>query len=123
MPYISTETLIGGALLIVLAVGFQYLPKSTSQSKGSKKKNKKKSKGSVLEDEPSLKGQDGKKGKGKRKGVNRGIEGSGGVEVVEEKDDRPQVSMPLPTASTMDSKPKTLAEKIAPKPVKTKVDE
>ncbi|WVF66898.1 hypothetical protein IAT40_001641 [Kwoniella sp. CBS 6097] len=35
MPYISTETLIGAALLVVIALGYQYIPSSPSTSTSS----------------------------------------------------------------------------------------
>ncbi|KAK6907213.1 hypothetical protein I204_03694 [Kwoniella mangroviensis CBS 8886] len=63
MPYISNETLIGAALLIVLAFGYQYLPSSGptsthhsqdgSASKSSKKRAKKKANRAVNVGGPS----------------------------------------------------------------------
>jgi hypothetical protein len=144
MPYISTEALVGGALLIVLALGYQYLPQTTSSSSTSKskKKNKKKTK-TPIEQEldkagPSSTGGGAKTGKKGKKGK----ESSGIPNGTREQDSRdtsqPSLAPSQPetlgtkqsptfagvaSASSQPAKPKTLAEKIAPKPRKTKVDE
>lgn len=104
MPDISYEALAGAALVIVLAVGYQYLPKSDSAISKSKKKNKKK--------------------------VKKEGESAKGVESVK----KPKTAVPPPITPSDPSpsfaevaapepKPKTLAQKIAPKNRKTKVDE
>jgi hypothetical protein len=147
MPYISTEALIGGALLIVLALGYQYLPQTTSPSSTSKSKKKNKKKNNTktpIEQEldktgPSSTGGGAKKGK-------KGKESSARIPAgTREQDSRDTSQPPLSTsppqtvgqkpsaespsfaavasASSQAAKPKTLAERIAPKPRKTKVDE
>lgn len=140
MPDISYEALAGAALVIVLAVGYQYLPKADEASGPggtsgkSKKKNKKKAKG---------KGEDEASGSASEE-VKKGVEA---VKPVNGKKDKaapnPQAkSTPTPapppiTPSTAapsfaevaaeeteeKPKPKTLAQKIAPKNRKSKVDE
>lgn len=110
MPYISTEALVGLGLIGVLAWGWQYLPKatpSTNSASKSKKKNKKKNKATST-DGPELR-QDPESRRTDLKEEPKPIAPETGPE--QKKD----VSAP--------SKPKTLAEKIAPKPRKTKVDE
>lgn len=121
MPYISTEALVGGVLLLVLAFGYQFIPKSTDGTAKSKKKNKKKS-GGLVPDKAGIKEKRGKS----------------------REDAHPKEEIPLKPIPTdlsafstpptsfaaaasqppaKPAKPKTLAEKIAPKPRKTKVDE
>jgi len=124
MPYISTEALVGGAILVVLALGYQYVPLPSSAASGtgsgsSKKKNKNKK----------------KSGKG-----NAGGEGqNGNVEPVRQQDEgkskKTTGSAETPpskaggtaakgqTPSAAPTKPKTLAQKLAPQPRKSKVDE
>lgn len=145
MPYVSTEALVGAALVVLLAFGYQYTSTSTSQgaSSSSAKKNKKKS---------------------KRKGGKAGIalEAQSSVTASEVDSDAPASSLSKPPASkskktptsnvskpattlpvahdipakaeptsfadaaggsSQPAKPKTLAEKLVPKPRKTKVDE
>lgn len=147
MPYISTEALIGGALLIVLALGYQYLPQTTSSSSTSKskKKNKKKTK-TPIEQElgkagPISTGGGAKKGK-KGKQTSAGIPNGNGAREQDSRDTSQPPSAPsqpetlgtkqaaqspsfaaVASASSQTAKPKTLAERIAPKPRKTKVDE
>ncbi|GFZ42712.1 hypothetical protein JCM24511_00429 [Saitozyma sp. JCM 24511] len=147
MPYISTEALIGGALLIVLALGYQYLPQTTSSSSTSKskKKNKKKTK-TPIEQElgkagPTSTGGGAKKGK-KGKQTSAGIPNGNGAREQDSRDTSQPPSAPsqpetlgtkqaaqspsfaaVASASSQTAKPKTLAERIAPKPRKTKVDD
>jgi len=124
MPYISTEALVGGAILVALALGYQYIPlpssaASETSSGSSKKKNKNKK----------------KSGKG-----STGGEGQNGiVEAAKQQDEgkgkttNGSVDKPTPktgdsaangqTASAAPTKPKTLAQKLAPQPRKSKVDE
>ena len=133
MPQISTEALVGALLLIALAVGFQYLPKTTETPglKGAKKKGKKKAKLGPAE-ELQLEKQFRTVTKGKRKpsGQGDGVgmaarsasigesqESMGPVASIRRNSLDDAKSKPVPT------KPKTLAEKLAPKPRKTKVDE
>ena len=136
MPYISTEALVGAALVAVLAFGYQHIPTRSATSgsaKSSKKKNKKKNKG-VSEGESRIEPAVNTKGKQKReKGA-------------PPKRDTPPTSTSTATAASTvtpndlpvpvepptfahkagnaaPARAKTLAEKIAPKPRKTKVDE
>lgn len=156
MPYISTEALIGGALVLVLAVGYQFLPTS-SASKSAKKRGKKKAKGSgagsghasdelklLVEAQATSGGPEGKKA-GKRKKAKE--EGKLAPPVVQgQAQSTTSVSASSGPSASSDSgedtpaeppsfasvaggsgqakgKPKTLAERIAPKARKTKVDE
>ena len=124
MPYISTEALVGGAILVGLALGYQYIPLTSSVASGtssgsSKKKNKNKKK--------SGKGSSGQEGLsdnvesirqetlGKGKGAHGSLEQPGAK--VNGDVNKGQAS------SAPSSKPKTLAQKLAPQPRKTKVDE
>lgn len=124
MPYISTEALVGGAILVALALGYQYIPLPSSSASGTssgsskkKNKNKKKSgKGSVgqegqREDAEPLKQQEGGKSK----------MGNGSIDKPSMKGTDDTANGQTPPASS--SKPKTLAQKLAPQPRKTKVDE
>jgi hypothetical protein len=124
MPYISTEALVGGAILVALALGYQYIPLPSSAASGtssgsSKKKNKNKK----------------KSGKGSAGGEGQ----NGTVEPVKQQDEgkaktiNRSVDKPIPkpedsavngqTPSAAPTKPKTLAQKLAPQPRKSKVDE
>lgn len=119
MPYISTEALIGAGLLVVLAVGYQYIPKATSSASSSgsknKKKNKNKKKGLSAADTQASVSTKPEAAKG----------GNGDTTprpfVPDTAGDEPKQQPPKPV--TQPAKPKTLAEKIAPKARKTKVDE
>jgi hypothetical protein len=146
MPYISTEALIGGALLIVLALGYQYLPQTTSPSSTSKskKKNKKKNNAKTPIEQELDKAGSSSTGGGAKKGK-KGKESAKIPTGTREQDSRDTSQRPssssLPetvgqkqsaespsfaavaSASSQATKPKTLAERIAPKPRKTKVDE
>jgi hypothetical protein len=138
MPYISTEALVGGALLIVLALGYQCLSHSASSSAPkSKKKNKKRAKGNSGEEVKEVAGAQAegvKKGKRGKKGGGR-VNGTGGqAQPPTRHEDMPAPPTPVAeeveaqsfaevASSSQPSKPKTLAEKIAPKQRKTKVDE
>lgn len=148
MPDISYEALAGAALVIVLAVGYQYLPKAEGgdgprSGKAKKKNNKKKAKAgeeSGSSTEAVKQGVEEVKKKAKevvKKGKNAVAaapapapqptapepitpESSApsfaevAAEGVDEKESTPKPEM---------SKPKTLAQKIAPKNRKSKVDE
>ena len=133
MPQISTEALVGTLLLIALAVGYQYLPKITETPgpKGAKKKGRKKVK-LTLAEEPQPEKQHGTGTKGKRKPSGQGDEVGMATKTASIGKSQESVN---PTASirrnSLDdaqsipasAKSKTLAEKLAPKPRKTKVDE
>lgn len=117
MPYISTEALVGAALLVVVALGYQYIPVggsggSSTTSKSSKKKNKKKSKGAG--DAVGSNGSTGGNGHSSEK-----------AGAANETDKSSTSNGPTATQvqAQQATKPKTLAQKIAPQPRKTKVDE
>ena len=134
MPYISAEALVGAALLVVLAVSYHYLPQApgASGSKASKKKSKKKAKADAPEEvAPVPLSKVGKKGK--RKPSGRGLTDDGAAPshnaagsdedfvvpiVPVEQNDLAEVA-----GASSPAKPKTLAERLKPKPRKTKVDE
>ena len=125
MPYISTEALVGGAILVALALGYQYIPlpssaASATSSGSSKKKNKNKKKsgkGSAAGEgqngnlEPVNKQQD----EGKAEIANRS-----GDKPISTAGDAPATGQ---TPAVVATKPKTLAQKLAPQPRKSKVDE
>lgn len=140
MPDISYEALAGAALVIVLAVGYQYIPKADADAAGpgasgkSKKKNKKKVKGSKLEEvesgsasETSKKMEEAKtkakKGKGERS--NTSIPPAPAPIAAEPEAPSSAEVTSDGTEQTKEekAKPKTLAQKIAPKNRKSKVDE
>jgi hypothetical protein len=123
MPDISYEALAGAALVIVLAVGYQYLPKAEDGQRSSSGKSKKKNKKKVKDEESTaVQAIDNVKEKTKEVGKKAKIA-------------RPPVD-PAPTPAPIkpespsvevaeggERKPKTLAQKIAPKNRKSKVDE
>lgn len=139
MPYISNEALVGAGLLVAVAVGYHFIPKATSTSASSankKRKNKNKKRAvpgaATAVDEP-LSSEEGKNGKnGKRKDA-----AAGGTAASAQKhttttanaskagESAPSFAEVAAPASTDPAprKPKTLAEKLAPQPRKTKVDE
>lgn len=143
MPYISAEALIGAALVVVLAVGYQYMPTSGSETAGgakknNKKKNKKKSKGGELSSVPvsevesdagkHVKKKDKRKAKGKSEAkVIKTAAGPTGtahkVEEAKSESESPEPPSFAAAAGSNPTRPKTLAEKLVPKPRKTKVDE
>lgn len=142
MPYISSEALIGAALVVVLAVGYQYMPTSGSDvagtaKKNNKKKNKKKSKaaGEVASSVPPSEVESDataskKKGKGKAKAVKSTAAPASPAPAPatpdQQSSDSESTSAPSFAAAASKSaptKPRLLAEKILPKPRKTKVDE
>jgi hypothetical protein len=113
MPYISTEALVGAALVVGLALGYQYIPLPSSlassggaSSSKSKKKNKKKS---SKASNPSATVTDGSR-QDSPTPVDHGLKAEG-------KEDAAKVD------PSIAQKPKTLAQKLAPQPRKTKVDE
>lgn len=131
MPYISTEALVGAGLIVLLAFGYQYTtaPGSTASSKKAKKKAKRKS---------------GKAGGPVEASSVTASEVDSDVPAVAKKSKKGSKATPTPAASSTSapleqvqsqpppaddgaasqpSKPKTLAEKLVPKPRKTKVDE
>lgn len=143
MPDISYEALAGAALVIVLAVGYQYLPKAEDAPSGkSKKKNKKKAKSG---DDSGSATETVKQGAEvmKAKAAEVTKKAKGAPKAVEKKaETKPQSDKPTPVpapitpdtsapsfaevaAESADEapKPKTLAQKIAPKNRKSKVDE
>jgi hypothetical protein len=117
MPYISTEALVGAALLVIVALGHQYIPtaggESSTASKSSKKKNKKKAKGNNASTTTS----DNKDGAATTTTTTKNVSASTTIDVA--------VKTPLDATpvSGQAAKPKTLAQKIAPQPRKSKVDE
>jgi hypothetical protein len=124
MPYISTEALVGGAILVALALGYQYIPLPSSATPGtssgsSKKKNKNKKKSG--KGSAGHEGQNGNVEPLKQQDEGKGKTANGSV-------DKP-ISTPGDTAvngrtpSIAPTKPKTLAQKLAPQPRKSKVDE
>ncbi|ORY23445.1 hypothetical protein BCR39DRAFT_349847 [Naematelia encephala] len=128
MPYISPEVLVGSALLVVLAVGFRYLNPPSSSTASKKKKNKKKTKGGATDEVVQSEEEVRSEKKGKRRTT-----GKPPAPNVSEKN-MPEIIVREKATGTSDvkgvageaerpSKPKTLAEKIAPKPRKTKVDD
>ena len=138
MPYISTEALVGAALLVVLAFGYQYIPKAGAEvKKKTKRKNKKVSGGTATSEPESTSSKKGKKRKPTKQGraATNGRAGSDEeVESVERQggpsletsaasNGAPSFAAVAGGSSTNKVKPKTLAEKIAPKARKTKVDE
>ncbi|ORX36489.1 hypothetical protein BD324DRAFT_629036 [Kockovaella imperatae] len=150
MPYISTEALVGAALLVVLALGYQYAPKnqgSGSSKKKAKRKNKKN--GAPVDDDVASEkvessSTNAKKGnKGPKKQQN-GVGPHGAKDVTkvmqeqrtvepepkEEGDEAvgngPSFAAVASSSTSMTqgtAKPKTLAERLAPKARKTKVDD
>jgi hypothetical protein len=124
MPYISTEALVGAGLLVVLAVGYQYLPLAASSGSANSKKNKKnkkKSKGVATTNEPQLSSVPLPSAPVSEKAEN-GVKGTAKPIPIEPLAKTPE-STPQPAQPASVPKPKTLAEKIAPQPRKTKVDE
>lgn len=131
MPYISTEALVGAGLLVVLAVGYQYMPTgaaSGSANAKKNKKNKKKSKGAATPNEPQLTSVPLPPGppSGQAKPAENGLKPE--TSANEPQLERPPAGSEPPTQPAQPvqpaaPKPKTLAEKIAPQPRKTKVDE
>ncbi|WWC97089.1 hypothetical protein V866_003967 [Kwoniella sp. B9012] len=153
MPYISNETLIGAALIIVLAFGYQYLPSSGptsthhsqdgSASKSSKKRAKKKankavnvggpSKGHKEADAIAL-GQRPEKPKGASIASGQHEKAirntKGGVKEEADKasmglsEERgPQATISSGEGNGKKQKKKLLAERLLPKEPKTKVDD
>ncbi|CAK9783486.1 hypothetical protein CC85DRAFT_287174 [Cutaneotrichosporon oleaginosum] len=151
MPYISTEALIGAALVVFLAFGYQHLTSTTSVANSNdaaaKKKNKKHKKkktgqdgsadtpATVSEAEESKPGpKKGRKGKHSaplKQEVKQDVRLSPGS-VSAPAPQTPEVPAETPSfaaaaggspASVPRPKPKTLAEKLVPKPRKTKVDD
>lgn len=121
MPYISTEALVGAALLVVVALGYQYIPISTTGesssggSKSSKKKNKKKSKATgASSGEATSANGDSTTAITSALTEKPSIKQNGGAE---------QAESSSSSKAEPKTKPKTLAQKIAPQPRKTKVDE
>ncbi len=133
MPYISTEALVGAALLVVLAVGYQYLPKAPggSGSNAAKKKGKKRSKPTPAEEaqsEPAAK--TGSKGKRKPSGsgedVSRAAQAAkqaGNSTSMPDEVTNGSPSFAAVAGGSQSAMPKTLVERLAPKARKTKVDE
>ena len=127
MPYISTEALVGAGLLVVLAVGYQFMPTgSGSGSANSKKnkKNKKKTKSAATGNEQQvvsvpLPPAPVATSKAAANGLKQDISAkeSTTAKPADKAESTVQPAQPAP------AKPKTLAEKIAPQPRKSKVDE
>jgi len=125
MPYISTEALVGGALVIALALGYQYIPLPSTSAAGtgstsSKKKNKNKKKsskgaGSGQEEQSNTKPVESAHGQTSKLSAT-----NGDIAKPAAKDGAAESSTATAPQKT---KPKTLAQKIAPQPRKSKVDE
>ncbi|KAK1927407.1 hypothetical protein DB88DRAFT_29946 [Papiliotrema laurentii] len=134
MPYISTEALVGAGLLVVLAFGFQYVQSSSSSHATSpstsgaknKKRNKKKSKAG---------GEDKSDSTSASSTPAQSLPSAHPAQPAVEKQKLPnaqaaQAPKQPEELSARPSQPaqavpkrKTLAEKIAPQPRKTKVDD
>lgn len=145
MPYVSTEALIGAGLVVLLAFGYQHItstaPNATGAAAASKKKNKKNKKKSKTDDAPSATVSEIEsdaphvaKGKGKKKATPVPVALAPVTDKAPEKPPSAPVSQEAaPPASFASAaggstpkaptKPKTLAEKLVPKPRKTRVDE
>ncbi|OCF34687.1 hypothetical protein I317_03762 [Kwoniella heveanensis CBS 569] len=122
MPYISTETLIGAALLVVVALGYQYIPSSSgssAQPNGS---------------QAISKSQKKRAAKKKAKGVSAsaGTSGASGTATpVSRIEESGSAASKQVTASggegkskgQQPQKKKLLAERLLPKEPKTKVDD
>ncbi|GMK58231.1 hypothetical protein CspeluHIS016_0502630 [Cutaneotrichosporon spelunceum] len=146
MPYVSTEALVGAALVVVLAFGYQQMTStgshndnnsSSTASKKKSKKNKKKKTGAdtpvdtpvVLSEaeEPKSEPKKGKKGKPltlvkqEIKPLPTTIPTPAVGATPEESEEIESPSFAAATRTR--TKPKTLAEKLVPKPRKTKVDD
>lgn len=146
MPYVSTEALVGAALLVVLAFGYQHITISgtdtTSPAKKKKKNNKKKGKWAVTEDAAPITVASGSEAETKSSKNKKKNKGKQQAAAKESQPTPPPATTPQPSAPEPDSdepksfaeaaqedgpqeprKPKMLAEKLLPKPRKTKVDE
>ncbi|WVQ78753.1 hypothetical protein IAT38_000840 [Cryptococcus sp. DSM 104549] len=104
MPYISTETLVGAALLVLVVIGIQHYPTSTSAPATSSSTTGKASK---------------KKSKKKKGGA------GGGADAVDATSGPPEAPAPAVNGDEAKAEPKKklLAEKLLPKQRKTKVDD
>lgn len=159
MPEISYEALAGAALFVVLAVGYQYIPKGAldgvagsaaggfASGAKNKKKNKKKSKGGAApssasgeagKEETATSAEEtdtprpaatgagkgkGKKGKSSSSSNNTPTASQTFAKVAEEPNGSQEGQLAPHQGQEQGRKPKTLAERLAPKPRKTKVDE
>ncbi|WVR03954.1 hypothetical protein IAU60_000953 [Kwoniella sp. DSM 27419] len=118
MPYISTETLIGAALLLVLTVGYQYLPQNEAGSVGSKAGS-----GSSKSAKKKAAKKKGKGGAGLSESGTSGtstpvVELPSTGEGTANESSQPRLQ-PQPTQP----RKKLLAEKLLPKTPKTRVDD
>lgn len=154
MPEVSYEALAGAALLVVLAVGYQYIPKGAldgvagagangSSSSKNKKKNKKKGKGAASGGAGSKEEVAGTsaeetdtagptaptsaKGKGKKgKSASNSSTPTASqtfAKVAKEPNGSQEGELAPHQGQEQGRKPKTLAERLAPKSRKSKVDE
>jgi hypothetical protein len=124
MPYISTEALVGGAILVALALGYQYIPLPSSAASGtssgsSKKKNKNKKKSG--KGSAGGEGQNGNVEPVKQQDEGKSKKPNGSAETNPSKAGDTTANGQTPSAAP--TKPKTLAQKLAPQPRKSKVDE
>jgi hypothetical protein len=124
MPYISTEALVGGAILVALALGYQYIPLPSSAASGtssgsSKKKNKNKKKSG--KGSAGVEGQNGNAEPVKQEDEGKPRRVNGSAETSSSKAGDTAANAQTPSAAP--TKPKTLAQKLAPQPRKSKVDE
>ena len=138
MPEISYEALAGAALLVVLAVGYQYIPKGaleqvTGPSSANSGKNKKDDGTSADDtDTPALATKAGSTGSAKGTGKKSKSSASNAstptasetfAAVAREPEGSAEGELAPHQGQEQGKKPKTLAERLAPKPRKTKVDE
>ncbi|KAK4687261.1 hypothetical protein P7C73_g2870, partial [Tremellales sp. Uapishka_1] len=133
MPYISTEALVGGALLAVLVLGYQYIPKTTDptgKSSNAKKKNRKRTKGDKAVEVNDLPAKstpvfNAKNDKARPKPEPSPAEPRPEASPVPATAQQPaSEDDPSPSfAAAAAARPKTLAEKLLPKTRKTKVDD
>jgi len=124
MPYISTEALVGGAILVALALGYQYIPlpssvASETSSGSAKKKNKNKKKSG--KGNAGGEGQNGNVEPVKQQDEGKSKKSNGSSETAPSKAGDTAANGQIPSAAP--TKPKTLAQKLAPQPRKSKVDE
>ncbi|EIW68884.1 hypothetical protein TREMEDRAFT_62603 [Tremella mesenterica DSM 1558] len=139
MPYISTEALAGATLLLVLVFGYQYIPKASSDSavaSKSKKKQKKKNRpvdhGEISDTSMMASQSDTSRAKASEADLpshtSTTSKQKSKARASSQSPAQTGTTQPLSFASVAashagPSRPKTLAERIAPKPVKTKVDD
>ena len=115
---------MGGAILVALALGYQYIPlpssaASATSSGSSKKKNKNKKKSG--KGNAGGEGQNGNVEPVRQQDEGKSKKSNGFAESPSLKAGDTAVNGQAP--SSVPTKPKTLAQKLAPQPRKSKVDE